>query len=298
MILSASRRTDIPAFYSEWFMNRLKAGYVLTRNPMNYSQVSKINLSCDMIDCIVFWTKDPQNMLKHLPDIDTMGYKYYFQFTLTPYDSILEKNLRSKDKIIDTFIQLSETIGKNKLIWRYDPIILNKDIGIDFHINNFEHMCEKLHKYTNVIHISFVDLYAKLRTPLIRKITEDEMIRIAGNFSKIAAKYNLSIKSCCENVVLMKPYGIESASCVDREKIEEICGYNIKMRYDKNQREGCNCVQSVDIGAYNTCRNACVYCYANYSEVSTADNCRRHNPFGELLIGEISERDKITERKN
>lgn len=124
MILSASRRTDIPCYYSEWFINRLKAGYVFTRNPMNHAQISRINLSPDIVDCIVFWTKDPANMLDRLHILDEIGYKYYFQFTLTPYGKEIECSLREKSQIIETFIKLSETIGKDKVLWRYDPIIL------------------------------------------------------------------------------------------------------------------------------------------------------------------------------
>src|SRR5665647_2342080 len=116
MILSASRRTDIPAYYSEWFMNRLQSGYVLTRNPMNHAQISKITLSPDVVDCTVFWTKDPVNMLGKLPLLDKMGYKYYFQFTLTPYGKDIERSLRDKSLIIETFIHLSKIIGKDRVL--------------------------------------------------------------------------------------------------------------------------------------------------------------------------------------
>ena len=296
MILSASRRTDIPAFYSKWFINRLRAGYVLTRNPVNHSQISEITLSPKIIDCIVFWTKDPQNMIKYLQEIDDRGYRYYFQFTLTPYNKILEKNLRNKEEIINTFINLSKTIGKNKIIWRYDPIILNQDIDINFHINSFSRMCGQLHEYTNTVIISFVDLYAKLKTPFIRQITQNEIAEISKSFYNIAAKYNLTLKACCEKTDLSQ-YGIKKSSCIDKDIIEKICDCTINVQTDKNQRDGCGCIRSVDIGAYNTCKNGCVYCYANYSENSVINNCRRHNENGELIIGETAATDKIIERK-
>ncbi len=130
MIVSASRRTDIPCYYSDWLINRLKEGFVLTRNPMNYSQVSRISLSPDVVDCIVFWTKDAKNIIPHLKIIDNMGYKYYFQFTLTPYDYTIEKNLRDKKDIVNTFIELSNLIGKERVLWRYDPIILNNRLSM------------------------------------------------------------------------------------------------------------------------------------------------------------------------
>ena len=124
MIISASRRTDIPAFYGEWFINRLKAGEVLVRNPMNTKQVTRVYLSPDKVDCIVFWTKNPSDFIKYLPEIDSMGYKYYFLFTLTSYDKSVEVNVDKKMNIIDIFKRLTDTIGKEKVIWRYDPIVL------------------------------------------------------------------------------------------------------------------------------------------------------------------------------
>ena len=300
MIISASRRTDIPSYYSEWFVNRLKAGYALIRNPMNHSQVSKIPLHSDMVDCIVFWTKDPANMLDKLSLISSMGYKYYFQFTLNPYDSDIEHNLRPKSEIIRTFIELSNAIGKEKVLWRYDPIILNGTQTIESHKNAFEFMCEKLNNFTGVCTVSFVDIYSKLKTPLkkglIREITHDEMIRISKMFSKIARNYGIRLQTCSEKVDLSK-YGIAPASCIDKGTIEAVCGYSIGAKKDPNQRNGCGCVQSVDIGAYNTCRNGCVYCYANYSEIAVNNNFRKYNSSSEILSDSVREDEKITNRK-
>ena len=296
MILSASRRTDIPAYYSQWFMDRLRAGYTLTRNPMNHSQVSRITLSPNVIDCIVLWSKDPANMLPHLPLLDEMGYPYYFQFTLTPYDRRLERNLRSKEDILQTFIALSQRIGRNRVLWRYDPIILNDSISPCDHEKWFARMCERLHPYTSCVSISFVDLYAKVRSPLVRAITEEEEHHLARAFSITAKRYELQLRACCERAELSS-YGIVRASCIDKETIEKICGCKLSATQDKHQREGCSCMASVDIGAYNTCKNGCVYCYANYSEASVATNCERHLPDGELLLGTLTDADKVTERK-
>jgi len=283
MILSASRRTDIPAFYSEWFENRLRAGYLFTRNPFNFSQVRKIELSPSYIDCIVFWTKDPFPMLPLLDKLDAFGYRYYFQFTLTPYGAEIEKNLRPKKEIIRTFIALSNRLGRNRVFWRYDPIILNDAFSIDYHINNFKNLCEKLCEHTNSVTVSFVDLYKKSKTPLIREITNDETIRISMAFSGIAKHYGLPVRACCEQIDLT-PYGITRASCIDPKTAESLCGHAISEKPDKNQRPGCGCASSVDIGAYNTCKNACVYCYANYSAASVALNIKRHDPASEFLI--------------
>jgi len=284
MILSASRRTDIPAHYADWFLNRLRAGYVLARNPMNHAQVREIALSPEKIDCVVFWTKDPVPLLDYLSDIDAMGYTYYFQFTLTPYSKTLEHHLRDKSEIAETFIRLGKHIGRNRLVWRYDPIILNHDISIDYHIKHFMAYCEKLHPYTDEIVISFVDCYPKLRTNLIRAVTEEEILALGSRLSQIAGQFGLPVNACCESLDLLSTCGIGQASCIDKTRIEALCGHSIAAAGDKNQRADCRCVQSVDIGAYNTCQNGCVYCYANYSESSVAANCRRHDPQGEFLI--------------
>lgn len=295
MILSASRRTDIPCYYSKWFMNRIHAGYVSTRNPMNHAQLSRIPISPDMVDCIVFWTKDAKNMLPYLDELDRIGYKYYFQFTLTPYGKTIEKNLRNKAEIEDTFAQLSKMIGKERVIWRYDPIILNNTLDISYHKMQFSRMCNKLLLYTDTVTISFVDMYSKLKTNLVRPIIENEIAELAAFIGKTTKEHGIHAVACCEQG--LTKYGIRQSNCIDRERIEKIIGYTLDLKADKNQREGCGCFESLDIGAYNTCLNSCVYCYANYSESSVKSNCEKHNPKSELLIGSILDSEKITDRK-
>jgi len=295
MILSASRRTDIPVYYSEWLVNRLRAGYVLTRNPMNHAQVSKVTLSPDVIDCIVFWTKDPRNMLDKLDIIDKLGYRYYFQFTVTPYDKSVEKGLRDKEDIVKTFCELSNRIGKDKILWRYDPIILNDGFVFAFHIEQFLRLCSKLGGYTKQCIISFVDMYPKLRADILREISIDEMIELGRMISSVAKDFGITVKACCEKLILSE-CGIEQASCIDKTLIESICGYSLDVKRDRNQRESCGCYESIDIGAYNTCKHGCIYCYANYSHASVIENCKRHDPQGELLVGRVGENDKITIR--
>lgn len=296
MILSVSRRTDIPCYYSDWFINRLKEGYVLTRNPMNHSQVSKISLSPDTTDCIVFWTKDAKNIMDKLKILNDMGYNYCFQFTLTPYGNDIEKNLRNKTEIEDTFIALGNMIGKKRVIWRYDPIVLNNQLSIDYHKEQFTRLCEKLHNYTESVTISFVDIYKKLKTNIILPINEKQMAELGKFIGKTANDYGLTAKACCEKTD-MSLFGIEKASCIDKDVIEKICSYKLDINVDKNQRNGCNCVESIDMGTYNTCLNGCVYCYANYSEKSIIANVKGHNPKADMLNDELKGTEKITERK-
>lgn len=299
MIISASRRTDIPAFYSEWFMNRLKEGYVLTKNPMNPSQISRISLAPEDIDCIVFWTKDPVRMMEKLPQLDAMGYHYYFQFTLTPYNRTIEHNLRDKKEIIGCFRQLSDQIGPDRVLWRYDPIILNHELTPEYHIRSFRKLCEELQGYSRLCTISFVDIYNKLsrqaKEQIVREITEEEIHSLAIILAELGVAYGFELRACCEKLDLSGG-GIRPASCIDREQVERIIGHNIKAQKDKSQRQDCGCFKSVDIGVYNTCLNGCVYCYANHSEASIRRNYLLHNPEAPILTGTVSPDARIRDR--
>ncbi len=298
MILSVSRRSDIPAFYTEWFFNRLKEGYVLVRNPMNYNQVSKINLSPSVIDCIVFWTKDPTNMLDKLQMIS--NYRYYFQVTINGYNSNIERNVRSKNLIIDSFKSLSKRIGKEKTIWRYDPIILTDKIDIEYHCKQFNLLASQLKGCTDRCIISFVDLYKKSERNMKNLSTDDldnkKMLEIGKKLSEIAANYNLTIETCSE-LIDLSSVGIHHAKCIDDRAITKIVGYDINVKKDKNQRDICGCIASIDIGVYNTCRHGCLYCYANYSDKAVRNNTLNHDPNSPFLIGKEEPGDKTTERK-
>lgn len=296
MIISASRRTDIPCFYSEWFIKRLQASYVLTRNPMNYSQVSRVSLSEEVVDCIVFWTKDAGNILDKLKYIDELGYKYFFQYTITPYGLDLERNLRPKEQIIENFQLLSCLLGKHRVLWRYDPIIVNENYTVDYHKESFEKMCESLSAYTDRVTISFVDLYAKLRLKGIQEIPSEIIEVLAEAIGATARKHNIAVQSCCENYDLAR-FNIRQGGCIDLSVIEKVCGYKLNLKPDKGQRKNCNCVESVDIGAYNTCLNGCLYCYANFNEETVKANYKSHNTSAEFLLGERKATDNIYDRK-
>lgn len=299
MIISASRRTDIPSYYSEWFFNRIKEGYACVRNPMNPHQISKVSLSPDMIDGIVFWTKNPTPMLSRLDEL--RDYTYYFQFTLTPYGADVEKNLPSKnDIIIPTFQKLSSLIGKERVVWRYDPILLNDKYTLQYHKKYFRMLCDKLADHTEKCTISFLDLYKNIRRNLaplgIRPLTFGQIEELAGYFSEIAREHGIHIDTCAEETDLSK-YGVGHASCIDRHRLERIGNCRLDVKRDKNQRAACGCVTSIDLGAYNTCRNGCVYCYANFNQTLVNDCCSRHNPSSPLLYGEVSADDIVKPRE-
>ena len=284
MIISASRRTDIPAYYAEWFMNRIRAGYLLVRNPFNNAQVKRVDLTPDMVDCIVFWTKDPEAMMPCLDELDAGGYSYYFQFTLTPYGIELEPRLRPKDDIMQTFRKLSNRLGKNRVVWRYDPVVLNDEWHIERHFTAFRNLCRELEGYTDMVVISFVDMYKRVRSPYIRAITQEEIAIVGESFAAIALSHGVEISACCEKTDL-SVYGIGKASCIDISRVQRVSGRMINSAPHRSQREGCGCATAVDVGVYNTCLHGCVYCYATYSNVSAGRNFARHDPAGELLLG-------------
>lgn len=286
MIVSASRRTDIPCWYTPWLMERLRAGYVLTRNPMNAGQISRVTLTPDVVDCIVFWSKDPAPLLAQLDAIDRMGYLYYFQFTLTPYGRDLERVLRSKAEIAETFIALSKHVGRERIVWRYDPVILHDHYTLNWHKEQFHHLCQRLSAYTDTVTISFVDLYSKLRVPGLREAAPEEMTELAAFFGGTARKFGLRCTACAE-AGDFSAQGVSRASCIDKERIERICGGPLHILRDKNQRPGCGCCQSIDIGAYHTCPNGCVYCYANSSLETARRHYAAHDPKGEMLFGTV-----------
>lgn len=294
MILNASVRTDIPAFYSEWFMNRLYAGYALVRNPYNEHQVSHVSLTKEVVDCIVFCTKDPRPMFAHLQELDTMGYPYYFTMTLTPYDRSIECRVPDKQVLEEAFIALSKKIGKRRLSWRYDPILLNATYTIERHIWEFERMCAKFALYTDTVIISFIDIYANIQG-LFTALKTNEVVTITKAFVAIAKRYGIEVQACGEHYDLT-PYGVVATACIDQQRIEEIVGFPLAIK-TTTARKHCHCLTSIDIGAYETCSHGCRYCYACHSTKKVFENYKKHDVNGELLIGTIQEEDTITKRK-
>lgn len=299
MILSVSRRTDIPNYYSEWFFNRLKEGFLYVRNPMNFHQISEIKISPDVVDCIVFWTKNPLPMMERLDELE--AYNYYFQFTLTGYGNDVERNLpNKKTSVIPVFQELSNRIGKEKVVWRYDPIFFSNRYNVQYHLKAFRSIAEALSGYTEKCVISFLDIYPKNKKNmddlLSYDLSDSELREFAKELSNIAKENHIKIGSCAEKVDLDE-YGIIHNSCIDKELIEKIIGCKLKINKDKNQRIECGCVESVEVGTYNTCKNGCVYCYANYSAKSVESNFQKYDPLSPLLCGHIEKDDKISTRK-
>lgn len=249
MIVSASRRTDIPALFSEWFYNRVGKGFVLLRNPYNPLQVGRVSLTPDQSRRVVFWTRMPR--LCSTGFTSWNAFKYYFQYTITPYGRDVEKNIPTKHEVV---IPAFKKIGADKAIWRYDPVFLNDRYTWDYHIRAFTKIAEELEGYTSKAVMSFVDSYrtVDLRPLNIQPLTTEQQTELAQQLSEIAARHGIVLSSCAEEL------GLPHSSCVDGKM------FGVDKPKDRNQRGLCQCVESVDIGAYSTCRNGCAYCYANH----------------------------------
>lgn len=297
MILSISRRTDIPNYYCDWFFNRLKEGFVYVKNPFNAGRISRIPLNPALVDCMVFWTKNPAPMLERLGELKS--YEYYVQFTLTGYGRDVEPGLPDKRReLIPTFKRLSEIIGPKRVIWRYDPIFINERYTADYHIRAMGEISRALEGMTERVVISFLDPYARIKkwmdragaAPPDRETAE----RLAEQMAGIAGSRGMRIETCGEAGDFER-FGIRHGSCIDGQLIGELWGSPLAVKKDKNQRAECGCAESVDIGAYHTCRNGCAYCYAGGAPMgSGAAGWSAASP---LLGGTVYPDDKITAYK-
>lgn len=295
MIICASRRTDIPAFHSEWMMNRLRAGYALVRNPVHRTTVHRVDLTRRNVDCILFITKDPRPMIPHLKEIGSMGHMYVFQVTITPYGRDLEPNVPFKADISDACVEISDRIGRDRMSWRYDPVIFNGSIGLSYHRRKFEMMCREASQWTDRCIFSFVDVYGKLlklqEQGVIRTATLEEMDAFAEMAAKVAGEYGMTVSYCCAKRDLSR-FGVQPRGCFDREMMRSLDIPYETM--DVPLREGCRCVKSIDIGEYDTCMHECVYCYANRVDGGRRVS-RMYSPDSEMLWGTVMPRDTVVD---
>jgi DNA repair photolyase len=311
LIISASRSTDIPAFYSKWFMERLNRGYLAWTNPFNRE---KQYVSFENTRLIVFWTKNPKPMMKYLKQLDDLGINYYFQYTLNDYDNEnFEPNVPPLSRRIYTFQELSDLTGKDKVIWRYDPLILTDTIDVPELIKRIERIGDEVYQYTSKLVFSYADIkiYKKVMNNLRREsvsyseFSHNKMLELAEKLSILNKKWNLELATCCEEIGL-EQLGIKHNKCIDDELIIKLfrddkvlmdfLGYrepeqaslfddagslktpNLK---DKGQRKICGCIMSKDIGEYDTCSHLCVYCYANTSAKAVMEKIRKHDYMNE-----------------
>ena len=294
MIISVSRRTDIPACHADWFFRRLQEGFVLVRHPMNPRRVSRVRLSPDVVDGFVFWTKNPLPMLERLSLLK--AYAYYFQFTLTSYGRDAEPGLPSKrDVLIPAFRKLSSLLGRHRVIWRYDPVFLSRTYTFEYHVRWFERLAALLAPCTEKCVISFLDFYRDTRSSMaslgLRDFPPEMQENLVGKLADAAHAYGLRVVSCAENMDLSR-FGIAHGRCVDADLIGRTGNVSLKVNRDGNQRPACGCAQSIDIGAYGSCRQGCLYCYAGAGRAGEEGQ----NSDSPLLIGTLHREDVVTDR--
>lgn len=281
MIVSASRRTDLPAFYSEWLLRRLREGFCLVQNPYDARRLQRVPLTPDVVDCIVFWTRDPRPLLPHLAELEALGHRFYFQFTLNAYGVALEPQVPRLAQAVEAFGRLSEAVGSQRVVWRYDPIVLEPHCDEAFHRRAFAALAAALEGYGAHCVMSFVDPYAKLRGRF-QAPQRAPMRALARALAEIACARGFSLETCAE-AEDFTDCGVEPGACVDRARIEALLGTSLGGTAQKS-RAYCRCMESVDIGAYDTCLHGCAYCYATRSLSYARSRCARHDPRSPLLV--------------
>lgn len=298
MIISASRRTDIPAFFGEWFSNRIKAGYFYRVNPYNPKQVKGFSLLPEDVDAFVFWTKNPRPFFSQLDLIEGMGFNYLFQYTLNDYPPVFEPGVPSVSQRLDSFKSLSDRIGPKRISWRYDPVILSSITPLEYHFEKVSKLVRELSGYTERLVISFLDFYGKVQKNLnqlafakgirFEDWLDGTNLGLLDNFATqvqaIAKDNGIHTFTCSEAIDLQK-YGISPGSCIDGGLINEVFGIRRGWKKDPSQRKNCRCVVSVDMGVYDTCKFGCAYCYANTNNKTALKNDREHFPDSPVLIG-------------
>ena len=295
MVLNVSGRCDVVAFYTPWFMNRYREGFLDVRNPFYPKLVHRINF--DNVDLILFCTKNPLPIIPYLKEIDK---PIIFHVTITPYKEDIEPNVIDKKKVIEAVKEISRILGKEKVIVRYDPIFISDKYNVDYHKKAFQKLCKVLNGYINTIIVSFIDDCKNVRnnryTLKLKELTEDDYKEIGTSFSKTASENNIKVQTCFEKRNLCE-YGFTKGECLSHDMAFKLTGKTYKS-WKARKEKLCNCVEMVDVGAYNSCPHFCKYCYANFDEKIVNKNMLKHNPQSSLLIGEIEDDDKIKERIN
>lgn len=295
MIINISGRTDIPAWYTPWLLNRFREKFVYVRNPYNEHQISCYRLLPELVDCIMFCSKNPAPLLPHINELS--DFNLYFHVTVTPYETDVEPRVPEYQFVVQSLKKLSNAIGKKNVVWRYDPIFFFKHYDIDYHIKHFANIASLLSGSVDVCVISFLDKYEKVTRnfPLAQPPDKKEIIILANHFEKIAQNHNIKLQSCAEAVNL-SAFGISRTPCLTTQTLSQLTGKNVELPGTARiLRENCGCLPWRDIGAYDTCPHGCRYCYANSRFAAAVQNYQQHNPESALLCGTVTDEDKITQ---
>ena len=293
MIVNVGGRTDIVNYFSDWLMNRINEGFVYSRNPLFPKNVSKVSLNPKGVDCLMFCSKNYKPMLRYMDEINNK-YRIICHYTITAYDKDVEPNVPSVDESIKVLIELSNVVGKEKVLWRYDPILLTEKYTVDKHLQTFEYMAKQIAPYVQRCIFSFVEMYKKLEynMPELIPLSQQDIEILAQGLGSIAQKYGILIQTCGTNGDFSH-YGIQKSGCMTLDIIGKANNILFKDLKHKGSRQGCHCIASRDIGAYDTCMNGCKYCYANKNTKKAFENFKYHNVKSPLLLGEVKPSDTI-----
>ena len=294
MILQTGQRTDIPAFYGQWLINRIREGFVDVRNPYNPLQVTRYPINQEVVDGIAFCTKNPLPFIPLLNEI--VDYRQYWHMTITPYGTDIESYVPTYASIIEGFKHISKQLNSQSMVWRYDPIILTNEYTVDFHCESFYKMAQALKGYTDTVVVSFLDILDKVAQnfPEGYRPSLDVQTKIIKEFVSIAHSNHMNLKTCGERDIF-KEFGADTEGCLTLDCYER--AWNIKLKAPKRTppRLECNCYLHGDIGAYDSCSHFCRYCYANTNQAVVRYNRLHHDPNSSLLIGRLSKREIIKE---
>ncbi|MBO5606396.1 MAG: DUF1848 domain-containing protein [Treponema sp.] len=293
MIVNTGGRTDTVQYFSEWLLRRFREGFVYSRNPLFPEKVIRYELDPSVVDCVLFCSKNYAPILPRLHEI-TGRFNTFFHYTITAYGKDIEPGVPDIDTSIDTLFKLEKLVGRERIIWRYDPVLLTKKYTVQQHMITFGHMAARLSGHVSRCVFSFVEMYSKLQfnMPELIVLTEEDMEDLARGFGEIAAKYRIPIQTCATRTDYSR-YGIGKSGCVTLAMIGKANGVKFRNLKHSGMRRGCGCMVSHDIGAYNTCPNGCRYCYANQNPSLAEENCRKHNPLSPILLGEVTPADEI-----
>lgn len=291
MIINTGGRTDTVNYYSDWLLKRFEEGYVYARNPLFPNHITCYNLEPSLVDCVIFCSKNYSPILADIQRISDR-FHVFCHYTITPYDKDIEPSVPSIEDSIKILTKLSQKIGREKVAWRYDPVLLTDKYTIAHHLQIFDYMASQISPYVNFCIFSFVEMHKHIRTsmPDLLPIKEIDKEILLQGIGKIAQKYKLRIQTCGtkENY---QQYGIEVSGCMTTTNLSNALGCQFKNMAHKGTRIGCSCMPTRDIGAYNTCLNGCKYCYANKRTEITYKNYKEHDPNSPLLVGYVQPTD-------
>ena len=296
MIIQTGNRTDIPAFYAEWFVNRLREGFVLVRNPFNPRSITRYTLDPSVVDLIVFCTKNPEPMLQYKDLL--RPYRQYWFVTITPYGKNIEPNVPDKSAVMETFRKLSSIVGPDNICWRYDPVLIDAEWTLQRHVESFRMMCKTLAGTTKTAVISFIDLYEKVKRnfPEAKTVPFQTQFTLTKAFVEIGKEYGMVIRPCGESQAF-SVLGADCSGCMTQRVFEAAVGQNLILPANPNNRKECACYITGDIGAYNTCGHFCRYCYANADRRAVMEAMKQHDPKSPLLTGHVHPSDQISQPK-